>query len=137
MKKFKKILLIIFLFLLFILVGGMIALRIAFPPAKVKALLIAKMAEALHRQVEIEGISVGLGGLKVKGFKISEQPTFEKGIFVQAEEFIIKPKLLPLLKKQVSISEIRLVSPKISIVRRTDGSFNFSDLMVKLSLIHI
>jgi AsmA protein len=133
MRKFKKIFLILILILLFIFVGGIIALRIVFPPEKVKAILIARMSEALHREVEIGAISVGLGGLKVKGFKISEKPSFDKGTFVEAGQFLIKPKLLPLLKKQISINEIMLVSPRINIIRRADGSFNFSDLMVKES----
>ncbi len=131
MKKFKKILLIIFLILLFVFVGGTIALRIAFPPAKLKAMLIARMSETLHRQVEIESISVGLRGLRVKGFKISEKPSFDRGMFVQAGQFLVRPKLLPLLKKQISISEVTLVSPKINVIRNVEGSFNFSDLMVK------
>lgn len=131
MKKFKKILLILILISLFVFVGGTIALRIAFPPAKVKAMLIAKMSEALHRQVEIESISIGLGGLRVKGFKISQKPSFDKGTFVEAGQFLIRPKLLPLLKKQISISEVTLISPKINIMRKADGSFNFSDLMVE------
>jgi len=131
MKKFKRILLIIFLILLFLFVGGIVALRIAFPPAKVKAILISKMSDALHRQVEIKSISIGLRGLKVKGFKVSEKPSFEKGTFVEAGQFLIRPNLIPLLKKQISISEVTLVSPKINIIRRADGSFNFSDLIVK------
>lgn len=131
MKKFKKILLILFLILVFVFVGGTIALRIAFPPAKVKAMLIARMSETLHRQVEIESISVGLRGLRVKGFKVSEKPSFDKGMFVQAGQFLVRPKLLPLLKKQISINEVMLVSPKINVIRNVDGSFNFSDLMVK------
>lgn len=131
MKKFKKILLILFLISLFVFVGGTIALRIAFPPAKVKAMLITRMSEVLHRQVEIESISIGLRGLRVKGFKISQKPSFDKGTFVEAGQFLVRPKLLPLLKKQISISEVTLVSPKINIMRKADGSFNFSDLMVE------
>ena len=131
MKKFKKILLILFFISLFVFVGGTIALRIAFPPAKVKAMLITKMSEVLHRQVEIESISVGLRGLRVKGFKISQKPSFDKGTFVQAGQFLVRPKFLPLLKKQISISEVTLISPKINIIRKADGSFNFSDLMVE------
>ncbi|MBA7484069.1 hypothetical protein ES707_19592 [subsurface metagenome] len=131
MKKFKKILLILFLISLFVFVGGTIALRIAFPPAKVKAMLITKMSEVLHRQVEIESISVGLRGLRVKGFRISQKPSFDKGTFVQAGQFLVRPKFLPLLKKQISISEVTLISPKINIMRKADGSFNFSDLMVE------
>ncbi len=131
MKKLKKIILILFVVLLFVFVGGTIALRLAFPPAKVKAMLIARMSEALHRQVEIETISVGLRGLRVKGFKVSEKPSFDKGTFVQAGQFLVRPKLLPLLKKQISVSEVTLISPTINITRRRDGSFNFSDLMVK------
>jgi uncharacterized protein involved in outer membrane biogenesis len=131
MKKFKKIILILFIIFLFVFVGGTIALRIAFPPAKVKAMLITRMSEAFHRQVEIESISIGLRGLRVKGFKVSEKPSFEKGMFVEAAQFLVRPKLLPLLKKQISVSEVTLISPKINITRKADGSFNFSDLMVK------
>ncbi len=131
MKKLKKIILILFIIFLFVFVGGTIALRIAFPPAKVKAMLIARMSEVLRRQVEMESISVGLRGLRVKDFKISEKPSFEKGTFVQAGQFQIRPKLLPLLKKQISISEVKLISPKINVVRNADRSFNFSDLMVE------
>jgi AsmA protein len=131
MKKLKKIVLILFIVLVFLFVGGMIALRIAFPPAKVKALLIARMSEVLRRQVEMESISVGLRGLRVKDFKISEKPSFDKGTFVEAGQFQIRPKLLPLLKKQISISEVTLISPKINVIRNVDRSFNFGDLMVK------
>ncbi|MDH5174177.1 MAG: AsmA family protein, partial [Elusimicrobiota bacterium] len=131
MKKLKKILLILFIIFLFVFVGGTIALRIAFPPAKVKAMLIARMSEVLRRQVEMESISVGLRGLRVKDFKISEKPSFDKGTFVEAGQFQIRPKLLPLLKKQISISEVTLISPKINVIRNVDGSFNFGDLMVK------
>ncbi|MCK4802461.1 AsmA family protein, partial [bacterium] len=50
---------------------------------------------------------------------------------MQAGQFLVRPKFLPLLKKQISISEVTLISPKINIMRKADGSFNFSDLMVE------
>jgi len=112
MKKFKKFLVILFITLLLLFVGGTIALRIAFPPTKVKAMLIARMSEVLHRQVEIEAISIGLRGLKVKGFKISEKPSFDKGTFVQAGQFLVRPKLLPLLNVRPVLLFVKLIREK-------------------------
>lgn len=77
-------------------------------------------------------MSVGLQGLSVSDFKVSERPTFETGTFVTSEKFVVRPRLLPLLKKQIVIREIRLVKPRISLVRDAAGQkFNFSDLLVQ------
>ncbi|MDD5686740.1 MAG: AsmA family protein [Elusimicrobia bacterium] len=131
MKKFKKFLLIFVVCVIVVLVGGVIALRIAYPPAKVKGILITKMSEFLHREVEIKDVSIGFGGLDVEGFRISEKPAFKQGVFVEAGKFIIRPDLFALLQGKISISKIILDEPKINIIRNKDNSFNFSDLMTK------
>ena len=133
MKKLKKILLIFVAVVMVLVIGGIVYIKIKYPPEKVKVILISKMSEFLHREIEIKNISVGFTGLKVEGLRISERTTFKEGSFVEAKQFLIKPNLAALLKKEISVNKIILVAPKINITRYKDNSFNFSDLIVAQS----
>lgn len=133
MKKLKKFLLIFFAVFAVVIIGGLVYVKIKYPPEKVKAILISKMSEFLRREIEIKNVSVGLTGLKVEGLRISERPAFTKGSFVEARQFVIKPNFAALLKKEISINKIILVSPVINITRYKDNSFNFSDLIAAQS----
>lgn len=133
MKKLKKILLIFIAIAAVLIIGGIIYIKIKYPPEKVRGILIAKMSEFLRREIEIKNVTVGFTGLKVDGLRISEKPTFKEGSFVEAKQFLIKPNLAALLKKEISINKIILVAPKINITRYKDNSFNFSDLIVAQS----
>src|SRR3989339_620871 len=137
MKKFKKFLLIFIISVVVIFIGAIVALRIAFPPEKLKGILITKMSEFLHREIEIKNVSIGFRGLEVDDLKVSERPSFKEGTFVEAKQFLIMPDLFAILRKQISISKIVLKSPKINIVRYKDNSFNFSDLMPKESTVTV
>ncbi len=130
MKKLLKIFAIIFVVFILLLIIAVILVKIFFPPEKVKALLITQMEENLKREVEIKDLSIGIfKGVSVEGLKVSEFPTFKQGTFVSSEGFLVRYKLLPLLKKQLVISKVALEEPRINIERNSDGSFNFSDLI--------
>ncbi|HAX61350.1 MAG TPA: hypothetical protein DCX95_02150 [Elusimicrobia bacterium] len=135
MKKLKKILLVFVAVVIVAAISGIIYIKIKYPPEKVKEILIAKMSEFLHREIEIKNVSIGFTGLKAEGLRISEKPTFKAGSFVEAKQFVIKPNLAALLKKEISINKIILVAPKINITRYKDNSFNFSDLIVVQSTV--
>src|SRR3989339_885586 len=128
MKKLKKNLLIFVAVVMVLIIGGIVYIKIKYPPEKVKVILITKMSEFLHREIEIKNVSIGFTGLNVGGLRISEKPTFKAGSFVEAKQFLIKPNLAAILKKEISINKIILVAPKINIARYKDNSFNFSDL---------
>ena len=135
MKKLLKILGIIFVVFILLIVLALILVKVFFPPEKVKALLITQMEENLKREVEIRDLSVGIfKGVSVEGLKVSELPTFKQGTFISSERFLVRYKLLPILKKQLVISKVALEEPRISIARNTDGSFNFSDLIQEAPL---
>lgn len=133
MKKLKKILLIFVAVVMVLVISGIVYIKIKYPPEKVKEILISKMSEFLRREIEIKNVSVGFTGLKVEGLRISEKPTFKEGSFIEAKQFLIKPNLAAILKKEISINKIILVTPKINITRYKDYSFNFSDLIVAQS----
>ena len=53
--------------------------------------------------------------------------------FLKIGRFVLSYRLLPLLKKQLVISKIEIVSPSVSIRKEKEGKYNFSDIMEKPS----
>ncbi|MGA1864434.1 MAG: AsmA family protein [bacterium] len=130
MKKAFKILGIIFAIFIVLVIIAFILARVFITPERVRALLVDQLAKNLNREVEIQDLSVSIfKGISVDGFKVSESPAFKEGTFISSKKFLLRYKLLPLLKKQLSISTIVLEEPYLNIIRKPDGSFNFSDLL--------
>ena len=57
-----------------------IALKVMFPPEKLRALVLDKASEHLKREVKLDTVSLGLvKGLVLEGFEVSEQPEMPSG----------------------------------------------------------
>lgn len=129
MKKLLKICGILLAVFLVLLAGSAVAIRILLPPAKLKALVLAKSSESLKREVQLGEASLSvLKGLELKDLKVSEAPNLKAGMFAEAKEVRLRLRLLPLLRKQVQIVEVTLNGLHLSVVKKRDGRFNFSDL---------
>jgi len=129
MKNFFKVLFIAGCFGLLVLVGAVVALRILYPPEKIKALVVEKIEKQLGRSVKVGEVSLGLfTGITIKDFKVSESKDFSKGTFIKSRSFVLKPDLLALLKKKFVINRVALEAPHISVIKFKNGLFNFEDL---------
>ena len=61
-----------------VLAAAAVALKIFFPPERVRALIVEKAQEALHREVRLHDVSLGLfSGVSLNGLEISEAPDFK------------------------------------------------------------
>jgi AsmA protein len=97
---------------------------------KLKALIIPRVEEFTGRKAQIDQIHVSLfKGIIVRGIHLRERDG-EKD-FLTAKEFILDYNLLPLLRKEIVIKRIEVLSPFISLRRERDGKYNFSDLAGK------
>jgi uncharacterized protein involved in outer membrane biogenesis len=90
-------------------------------------------SNAIGRKVSIEHLRLtilsGLG-VELKDVTVQEKvPT--KTPFVHVEDVDVGVELLPLLKKEISISKVILTKPEINIIRYPDGTYNFSDMLKK------
>lgn len=129
MKKFLKIIGILAGLGVLLIAVAIVALRLMYPPEKIKAIVLEKAQTALGREVRLESASLGLfSGITLKGFQLSESHTFQQGTFLEAAEFVVKPDFFALLKKKFIIQSLSLKSPRVSVLKRKDGTFNFSDL---------
>jgi hypothetical protein len=108
-----------------------------------KAFIESRMSSALNRHVTIEKIDISLlsivSGLEVKNlvvsnFKTPEQiaalagkPVEQGDLFAAIEMFRFKLKFLPLLKRQIVVKELLIISPVINLFTNREGVLNIDD----------
>ncbi len=116
-------------------------LAIFFPSQYVKGMIEKEGSKALGRVVKIEDLDVSLfSGIKIKNFTIFDVKNKTgaiklKGgqIFIKAGAVDLSYRVLPILWKKLEIKKAVIVKPQIHVVKYRGGSFNFSDIINKLT----
>ncbi|OUO56786.1 AsmA family protein [Candidatus Avelusimicrobium gallicola] len=129
MKKFLKLCFKIALVLVILGVAALVALRLMFPPEKLKSMALEYAKNNLQREISFDGISLNLVGVTLDNFAISENTTFQNGTFAKADKLVVKIALKPLFKKRVEIATVQLDGLDVNVIKKQDGSFNFDTLI--------
>lgn len=129
MKKIIKCLVILGICGLILGAMGVAALRIMFPPEKIKQITLEYAQKKLQREVTFESVSFNFIGVTLNNFALSENNSFQQGTFLQAKQLRAKVAFWPLLKKRIQIDTLALDGLNITLVQRKDGSFNFDSLL--------
>ncbi|MBI4422365.1 MAG: AsmA family protein [Elusimicrobia bacterium] len=108
--------------------AGLVALRLAYPPERIRALALAKLQEALGRQVRIASVALGLRGIELGGLEISEQPDFQAGTFLKAKTLTAGWDARALLERRVAVSELLLAGFECRLARDRKGRLNAATL---------
>ncbi|MBI3760033.1 MAG: AsmA family protein, partial [Deltaproteobacteria bacterium] len=99
-----------------------------------RARLLAKASDAIGRPIEANEIKASLGrgiSIEITGVKIEDDPAFSQLPFVQADDVFLKVQFLPLLHKEIDVTELVLRQPQIRIIRGTSGGMNLSTIAKK------
>ncbi len=129
MAKLLKVIAVLAALVVVVIVGMNIFIKFYLTDARIKALVIPPLERALDRKVTIGNIGVSLfSGVVINDFAIKERDG--KTDFVHSRVFRISYDLIPLLHKQLTVSEILLDSPTIILGRDRAGKFNFASLAV-------
>jgi hypothetical protein len=128
-KSLKFALWVFGLVVLFALVGFFVV------PPVAKHYLVKNLSELLNRPVAIQGIEVNPFSMTVtvRGFSVKE-PGGSPEVFVSFEELFVNLQAESIIRRGPIFEEIRLQSPYAHLVRRKDGSYNFSDLLAKFAV---
>lgn len=130
MKKFLKIILVIFIIISAIITMVIASVPLWFPFERVKAYVIQEASEMTGREITINEIGFNiLRGFEIKGFEMKESAKFGKKTFIKDEYITLNYNLLALLKKNIVINSFELHKPYIQIIKDKDGKFNFSDII--------
>ncbi|MGZ4790114.1 MAG: AsmA family protein, partial [Terriglobales bacterium] len=90
----------------------------------------SELQSRLGRTVSLGNISASFlpPSLKVQDVVIGEDPQFGAGPFARAQQLNIRVALLPLLRKDLQIRSVTLVSPDVELIRNKTGQWNYSTL---------
>lgn len=126
MSRLTKIAAVLGLIFVFLMVSSYLLV-----PPILKSVLTKKLSETLHREVSLERIHFNpfTLALSVQGFAVKERGDNEP--FMSFQELLVDLEILSLPKRALILNEVKLVKPSVRIVRKADGSYNFSDLLEK------
>jgi len=96
--------------------------------------LLARVSDAVGRPIEADEIKASLRrgiAIEITGIKLADDPAFSQLPFVQADDVLLKVEFLPLLSKELKVTELILRQPQIRIIRSTAGAMNVSTIAKK------
>lgn len=139
MKKFKKILSILYHFLKFIFIllaflsifsylAFYYLLNHYFSQKELKALVISQIQEAFLRPASVESVSFDpYGRIQIKGLMI-----YSKGyqkFFIKCSRIIGIFSPYSLFSGKIEVKNIKMISPEIFLRRNEDGTWRFEDIL--------
>lgn len=94
-----------------------------------KAIVLTQLQEVFHRPVQIEDVNILLHkGIRVRGLRVLDSPHFGGKELLSSDVLLARYKLGALLRRRLELDTVRLVAPRIQVVRTTDGRWNIEDL---------
>src|SRR5258706_1498268 len=116
-----------------VLIGGAwVALAIAFPPARVRALVQAQLDRSLARPTRFDGAALTIWPpvrLTVAGPALAEPGGFAAGAALRAKSLALDLDLLGLLQRRLVVRRLEIVEPFVHFAIGRDGSSNFDHLL--------
>jgi uncharacterized protein involved in outer membrane biogenesis len=90
----------------------------------------AALQNRLDRTVSLGNIKASFlpPSLIVKDVVIGEDPRFGPGPFARAQELDVRVALVPLLRKDLQVKSLRLISPDIALIKSQSGRWNYASL---------
>lgn len=117
-----------------LVLGGLAALLLTAPlilnQERYRGLLADRASRLLNREVKAESLRVRLlprPGATIRGLTVADRAPWSR-TFIEAESLTVNLKLLPLLRGDLQVRQIRIDQPRIRLVRGPDG-WNFEDLI--------
>ncbi|MDI6735746.1 MAG: AsmA-like C-terminal region-containing protein [bacterium] len=125
----KKFLTFIIIIAIILIIGIIILPFITISSTNLTQFITRELEKNLARKVEIGEIRINiLKGIEVKDVIVHNQKGFKSPSLLENKSLILRYRFLPLLKRQVIITEIILVEPAIFIERNKADKWNFKDL---------
>ncbi len=131
MKLAKRLILAAIALLLILSLGAYLAIKLAFPPAKIKELIHKHGTEALHRDVTVEDVSIRVFPnlkLSVSEVNVANAQGFSVDPCIKLRELALSIDFVSLLKFSPVVNEIKLVEPEILYEVSKTGHNNFEGL---------
>ncbi len=101
-------------------------------PPLLRPVLERKLSETLHRKVEVRRLALNPFTLSATLRNVSIRERSAPETFLSFESLHVNLEAVSLLRGGPVIREVELTSPRVSLVRYDDGTYNVSDLIDEL-----
>jgi len=131
MKVLKRVILAGIVLVLALGLGAYFAIKLAFPPQKIKDLVHKHGSAALGRDVNVSNVSIRIFPnikLSVHEINVANAPGFSAEPCIKLREAALSINFLSLLKFSPVINEIKLVNPEFLYEVAADGRNNLEGL---------
>ncbi len=113
--------------LVLLLVAAGLALKLYLTRDRILEWVVPPLEARLHRRVVVADAGAGLTGIYLDGLEVRAEGAAEP--LVAARRIRVRWNLWALLRGTVEVKEVRLVEPRIHVVRRADGTLDIDDLL--------
>jgi hypothetical protein len=133
MKKFKIFLNVIAVLILVLIIAAVIFVM-TFDINRYKTQIVNQASAALGRKVDFKSAKLDISlkqglSLKITNLGVADDPAFGKEDFLAVKEASFAIDVFGLIfNKKVNVSGILIDSPRITLIREKNGSFNISSL---------
>ena len=128
MKGLIKLTAVLSGIIIVLIAATFILLKTLVTPERIKQTVLPVAEKSLHRTVTLDDVSINIfSGINLTGLTIMNSAGNQP--FVSCSGVKLHYALMPLLQGRVEIGEISLIKPEIHVIRNSDGSFNFSDIL--------
>ncbi len=110
---------------------GFVALKVIFPPKKLRAMVVPRIEAAVGRDVELSAVRLKVFpriAVRLDDLTIANPPGFSEEPAVRLEALELQVGFWPLLRRQIDLRQVRLLSPAIRYEVRADGTSNFAGM---------
>lgn len=129
MRRFLKISAVLSLILFILLITASIVVRLYFPPEKIKALVVSKVAESLGRKVSVGDVYLSpFRGIDIRDIYIGEDASLGDIPFIKVRSVTVGYSFSEMLRKRIVLSRVTIEGPEVY-VRSKEGRFTFSELI--------
>lgn len=115
--------------LVLVLALAAVGLKLYLTKDRILAWVIPPLEAELHRKVAIGDAGAGFTGIRLEGLDVRSEGAAEP--LVSAGLIRVRWNLWALLRGTVQIDEVRLVEPRIRVVRLADGTLDIADLLAR------
>jgi hypothetical protein len=131
--KTMKVLAVIAAGVIVVCIAVVVTLRVLFPPEKIKSMVIPQVEKVLGRDVTVDKARISIVpvlGVSLTGLRIAEteRAGFDSTDFVSVGEIEVGVSLMPLLRREIDITKIRILRPFIRVQVHPSGAYNFDDM---------
>lgn len=130
LKGVLRVMRVLLAVLLILGLAGFFGARWLFHEERVRAVLVTQLQELLRRPVQIGGVVLTPSGVKLRDIRVIERLDVPGQFLLTSDTAVVTLRLAPLLRRRVELDSVKLLNPRVRLLRDADGRWSVADIFV-------